>query len=164
MEEITRAEALFKELRLGNNGSGYKMAVTEGNATGEVISAAAFNMVSGTNVFGTIATKTKLSSDFLYRAFECAFSSGAKRITSLVREDNLKSAKLVSGLGFTVEHRVFELWEEGKYVLMFSITKEKYLASELYTRLSKRRLKIIAPISAPKAKTTVILHGRIRKS
>ncbi len=159
---IEQAESFLKEVRAHRVGDQYVSAVTAKNSNGEIISACAFNMKSQTNVFATIGTKTRTTPTFLYQAFETAWAFGVRRITVIVPDDNQKSIDFAKALGFSVEHRIFELWSPNKYAVMLSITRGQYYSGELFAKLKTHidRVAVIEPEQAVEPVSTI--HARVR--
>lgn len=89
---------------------------------GELRGGVVYTNYSGSNVFATIAMTAPLTKRFLYSIFWCPFVQfGVRHITCAIEESNVKSVRLCTHLGFTLEGRMRESAVNGEDVLVMGM-------------------------------------------
>jgi len=96
---------------------------------GEIIGAVAYNMYTIASVSMHVVAlpgKYWLTKDFLWRCFAYPFVQlGCKRVTALVREDNLYAQKFDENLGFKREGLIRQGCTDGSNLILYGMLKDE---------------------------------------
>lgn len=110
--------------------NGYPLYTAIGlEKNGQLVAGAVFNMHSGVNVMGHLASdgsKHWMTPAYLAACFRYAFVQlGCERITGLVRSDNIDAQRLDEHLGFKREGVLRKATPDGKDMFLYGLLKEE---------------------------------------
>lgn len=96
---------------------------------GKLIAGVVFNQYTGPGIMAHVAadpTKRWMNRDFLYRAFAYPFIQlECRRVTGLVRVDNLPAQKFDEHLGFKREGVLRQACDDGSDLIVYGMLREE---------------------------------------